>query len=52
VIFGAAVLAAVITTTVDPFTMTVVTLPFLLLYECGLVLMRLVTRRGEKRPPA
>ncbi len=47
-LFGAAVLAAVITPTVDPFTMTVVTLPFLLLYEFGLVLVRLVTRRDRK----
>ncbi len=46
-ILGAAVLAAVITPTVDPFTMTVVTVPFLLLYEIGLIIARLVTPRRK-----
>ncbi len=45
VIFGAAMLAALITPTVDPFTMILVTGPFVLLYELGILLSWLVTRK-------
>lgn len=41
VILGAAVLAAVITPTHDPFTMLLVTGPFVLLYEVGILMARL-----------
>ncbi|HQJ10783.1 MAG TPA: twin-arginine translocase subunit TatC, partial [Anaerolineae bacterium] len=45
VIFLAAVLAAVITPTTDPFTMLLVTGPFIILYELGLLLARLALRQ-------
>jgi len=45
VIFFAAVLAAVITPTTDPFTMLLVTGPFIILYEVGLILARLAVRQ-------
>ena len=41
VIFGAALVAAVITPTTDPFVMLLVMLPFVVLYEVGLWLVRL-----------
>lgn len=47
VIFGSAVLAAIITPTVDPFTMLLVTGPFVVLYELGIGLSWLVTRRRQ-----
>ena len=48
IIFAAALLAAVITPTTDPVTMLLVTGPFLVLYEVGIVLSRLAVRqRGE-----
>ncbi len=51
VIFGAAFLAAVITPTTDPVTMLLVTLPFVALYEGGVLLARLAARpRQEVRP--
>lgn len=45
VIFGSAVLAAIITPTVDPFTMLMVTGPFVALYELGIVLSWLIARQ-------
>jgi sec-independent protein translocase protein TatC len=48
IIFGAAVVAAVITPTTDPVTMLLVTGPFIVLYEIGLVLARLAQR--QKKP--
>jgi len=45
IIFLAAVLAAVITPTTDPFTMLLVTAPFIILYELGLLLARLALRQ-------
>ncbi len=48
VIFAAAVVAAIITPTTDPVTMLLVTGPFIVLYEVGIVLARLAVRqRGE-----
>ena len=45
IIFAAALLAAVITPTTDPVTMLLVTGPFLVLYEVGIVLARLAVRQ-------
>ena len=45
IIFGAAVVAAVITPTHDPVTMLLVTGPFIVLYELGLLLARLAGRQ-------
>ncbi len=44
VVFGAAFLAAVITPTTDPVTMLLVTLPFIALYEGGVLLAQLAAR--------
>ena len=41
VIFGAALVAAIITPTTDPFVMLMVMLPFIALYEVGIWLARL-----------
>ena len=48
VIVGAAVLAAVITPTVDPVNMLLVMGPFLLLYEVGILLARLAGRQRAR----
>ncbi len=48
VIFFAAVLAAVITPTTDPVTMLLVTGPFIVLYEVGLILARLAVRQRHR----
>lgn len=47
-IFGAFVLAAVITPTQDPFTMIVMALPLMLFYEGNIVFARLVRRRRSR----
>lgn len=47
--FLAAVAAAVITPTLDPFMMLLVTAPFILLYEIGLLLARLAARQRARR---
>ncbi len=44
VIFGAALLAAIITPTTDPVTMLLVTGPFIILYEIGILLAQLARR--------
>jgi sec-independent protein translocase protein TatC len=49
VIVGAAVLAAIITPTVDPVNMLLVMGPFLVLYELGILLARLAVRQRERR---
>jgi len=48
VIVGAAVLAAVITPTVDPVNMLLVMGPFLVLYELGILLARLAGRQRSR----
>ena len=45
VIFVAAIFAAVVTPTTDPVTMLLVTGPFIILYELGILLSRLAARR-------
>lgn len=47
-IFGAFVLAAVITPTQDPFTMIVMALPLMLFYEGNILFARLVRRRRAR----
>ena len=51
-IFGAFVLAAVITPTQDPFTMIVMALPLMLFYEGNIVFAHLVRRRRLGGPTA
>jgi sec-independent protein translocase protein TatC len=48
VIVGAAVLAAIITPTVDPVNMLLVMGPFLVLYELGILLSRLAVRQRAR----
>jgi sec-independent protein translocase protein TatC len=48
-IFGAFVLAAVITPTQDPFTMCVMALPLSVMYEGNILFARLVERRRRRR---
>jgi len=43
------IVAAVITPTVDPFSMTVVAVPLILLYEVGLLLAWLAERSSRRR---
>ncbi|OQA23198.1 MAG: Sec-independent protein translocase protein TatC [Chloroflexi bacterium ADurb.Bin360] len=49
IIFLAAVMAAIITPTTDPFTMLLVTGPFIVLYELGILLASLALRQRHKR---
>ncbi len=49
VIFLAAIFAAVVTPTTDPVTMLLVTGPFIVLYEIGLLLAGLAARQRAKR---
>lgn len=49
-IFGAFVLAAVITPTQDPFTMTLMGAPLVLFYECNIVFAKLLERRRDIAP--
>ncbi len=51
VIFAGAVVSAIITPTTDPFTMLLVTGPFIVLYEVGLLLGRLAVRQRRKSAP-
>jgi sec-independent protein translocase protein TatC len=44
-VFGAFVLAAIITPTQDPFTMLVMALPLVLFFECNILFARMVERR-------
>jgi sec-independent protein translocase protein TatC len=44
-IFGAFVLAAIITPTQDPFTMLVMALPLVVFFECNIIFARMVERR-------
>lgn len=48
VIFLAAVVAAIITPTTDPFTMLLVTGPFIVLYELGIVLAGMALRQRRE----
>lgn len=48
VIFLASVVAAIITPTTDPVTMLLVTGPFVVLYEVGIMLSRLAVRQREE----
>jgi sec-independent protein translocase protein TatC len=43
------VLAAVVTPSQDPYTMTIMAVPLYLLYELTIVLLRIVLRRREAR---
>ncbi|MBN1261459.1 MAG: twin-arginine translocase subunit TatC [Anaerolineae bacterium] len=52
VVFGAALLAAVITPTTDPVTMLLVTGPFIILYEIGIVLAGLAVKQKTGREAA
>jgi sec-independent protein translocase protein TatC len=52
VIVGAAVLAAIVTPTVDPVNMLLVMGPFLLLYEVGILLARLAQRQRSRSTAA
>lgn len=49
VIFIAAIFAAVITPTTDPVTMLLVTGPFIVLYEFGILLARVAARQRARR---
>ena len=49
VIFIAAIFAAVVTPTTDPITMLLVTGPFVVLYEFGILLARLAARQRARR---
>ncbi len=49
VIFIAAIFAAVVTPTTDPITMLLVTGPFIVLYELGILLSRLAARQRARR---
>lgn len=49
VIFLAAILAAVITPTPDPFTMLLVTAPFIVLYEVGILLSHIAARQRARQ---
>ena len=51
-IFGAFVLAAIITPTQDPFTMTVMAGPLVLFFEGNIVFARIVERRRGRAVPA
>lgn len=48
-IFGIFVLAAIITPTQDPLTMTVMALPLVLFYEISIIVARIVERRRRRR---
>jgi sec-independent protein translocase protein TatC len=50
VIIGAAVGAALITPTTDPVNMFLVMVPFMLLYEFGILLARLAQRSQRDQP--
>lgn len=52
VIFIAAIFAAVITPTTDPITMLLVTGPFVVLYEFGILLARLAAKQRARRAAA
>ncbi len=52
VILLAFVAAAIITPTADPFTMILVTAPFVVLYEVGILLARLATRQRTRQMAA
>ncbi|MFN2286684.1 MAG: twin-arginine translocase subunit TatC [Anaerolineae bacterium] len=49
IIFIAAIIAAVITPTTDPVTMLLVTGPFIVLYELGILFSRLAARQRARR---
>lgn len=49
IIFLAAVMAAIITPTTDPFTMLLVTGPFIVLYELGILLASLALRQRTRQ---
>ncbi|MBN1920266.1 MAG: twin-arginine translocase subunit TatC [Anaerolineae bacterium] len=49
IIFLAAVMAAIITPTTDPFTMLLVTGPFIVLYELGILLASLAMRQRTRQ---
>ncbi len=52
VIFLAAVVAAIITPTPDPITMLLVTAPFIVLYEVGILLSRIAVRQRARQEKA
>lgn len=52
VLFGAALLAAAITPTTDPVVMILVTIPFVILYELGLILARLGYHQRTRKTAA
>jgi len=52
VIFLTAIFAAIITPTHDPFTMLLVTGPFIVLYEIGIIFSRLAVRQRKRRAEA
>jgi sec-independent protein translocase protein TatC len=49
IIFLTALFAAIITPTHDPFTMLIVTVPFVVLYEIGILFSRVAIRQRKRR---